>query len=227
MEDLRKYYQEKRLHQENLGNIEENQMLQHTIDFAKMGVRGVFILNGTAAISLLTLFTYIILEEKYDIASGICWATMIFAGGAALACLSLLFAWTAQGKYQDAVYFGNQISLQNIELAYCLEDIAICENKMYDRTAIPSNVANFLTRAKEYSCKTKKTIDALRKDQKSAYNKGFFYQTVALVFCLFSFITFFVGIYQTYNTLENAMYSSNSKQEIEGVDTKQESDLSK
>lgn len=50
---------------------------------------------------------------------------------------------------------------------------------------------------------------------------------VALVFCLFSFITFFVGIYQTYNTLENAMYSSNSKQEIEGVDTKQESDLSK
>ena len=100
MEDLRKYYQEKRLHQENLGNIEENQMLQHTIDFAKMGLRGVFILNGTAAISLLTLFTYIILEEKYDIASGICWATMIFAGGAALACLSLLFAWTAQGKYQ-------------------------------------------------------------------------------------------------------------------------------
>lgn len=45
MEDLRKYYQEKRLHQENLGNIEENQMLQHTIDFAKMGLRGVFILN--------------------------------------------------------------------------------------------------------------------------------------------------------------------------------------
>lgn len=45
MEDLRKYYQEKRLHQENLGNIEENQMLQHTIDFAKMGLIGVFILN--------------------------------------------------------------------------------------------------------------------------------------------------------------------------------------
>ena len=36
MEDLRKYYQEKRLHQENLGNIEENQMLQHTIDFLKL-----------------------------------------------------------------------------------------------------------------------------------------------------------------------------------------------
>ena len=35
MEDLRKYYQEKRLHQKNLGNIEESQMLQYTIDFLK------------------------------------------------------------------------------------------------------------------------------------------------------------------------------------------------
>ena len=36
MKDLRKYYQEKCLPQENLSNIEENQMLQHTIDFFKL-----------------------------------------------------------------------------------------------------------------------------------------------------------------------------------------------
>lgn len=58
-----KQAQEISLYEQQFDNADFH-MLQHVIDYAKMGIKALFLLNGTAAVSVLTLFTSSSLDIK-------------------------------------------------------------------------------------------------------------------------------------------------------------------
>lgn len=201
--DIKEIHDQQMFHKENLINVEENQLLQHVMDFAKMGLKGIFILNGTAAISLLTLFTHIILIEKYDIAHGIFWATITFAVGAALSSLSIFLAWYAQGKFQDTAYYANLIEIARIRTSHSKDDKLDYIKKMHIKEiSIDEKNDKFFKSLKIYQEENNKYIDEQMKKESSSRLKGNFTQGFVVFIIFLAFAAFFYGIFLTYDSLE-------------------------
>ena len=88
-------------HYETLAKDYNHDMLISVIDFAKMGLKASFILNGSAAISVLTLFTKALIELP-EISSSILDAVFIFALGALSSSIAVILSYFTQLAYQKS-----------------------------------------------------------------------------------------------------------------------------
>lgn len=201
--NLREMHNQQIFHKENLHYTEENQMLLHVIDFAKMGLKGVFFLNGAAAISILALFTNVVIQKPY-LSIGIFWATACFALGAFFASLGTMFAYFSQGWYQNSSSSYNSINKNNLLLNQSNEAISEYKKEFNGKNLNQDfNTAKkpYLDAINDYQKVLEKQIIDLNIDAKKEDKYGNCWRLGAIVTILISYICFFCGIFMTYNTL--------------------------
>lgn len=88
-------FDEKRKHYENYAKDYDCLMLITVIDYAKMGLKGIFMLNGAAAVAMLTLFTNALISRP-EISNDILRSNLLLCSGSFGVCfgctLCLLFS---------------------------------------------------------------------------------------------------------------------------------------
>ena len=93
--------EEKIKHYEILAQGYNQDMLHSVLDFSKMGLKAAFILNGSATISVLTLFTKALIYLP-EVSSSILNAVYYFALGALFSALAVVTAYFTQLCYQKS-----------------------------------------------------------------------------------------------------------------------------
>ena len=79
----------------------DTKMLQHVIDYAKMGIKSVFFLNGSAAVTVLTLFTSSSLKIR-EAFSPLLNSVSLFTYGTIISVICILLAYVIQVLYQKS-----------------------------------------------------------------------------------------------------------------------------
>lgn len=130
--DLRnKQAQEMSIYEQQFDNADFH-MLQHVIDYAKMGIKALFLLNGTAAVSVLTLFTSSSIDIK-NVFTPLLDAVTLFSWGAIGSVICILLAYIAQTFYQKECAYMNNEKILNIANKHYDEEklFLIKEKNMY------------------------------------------------------------------------------------------------
>lgn len=106
MLELEKTHAEELLKYESMINEMDLKMLQHVIDYSKLGTKGLFVLNGTAAVSILTIFSNALVKDL-SLSNDILISAIIFAIGALCSVVCIILAYFAQIFYQRNSAYNN------------------------------------------------------------------------------------------------------------------------
>ena len=195
--DYRDYYFNNRQYLHDVFVKTDITMLGTVIDFAKMTIRGAFLLNGAAAIAALGMFTEVLL--KYPSLGQEFYLVIAYLGlGTFFASLSCGMAYFTQKKYQAAngEYMQSQMCETNIQMIIQqLKDNKYSESNMPSLEKIEVN-------------EMKQAIEDNRKQQKVSVAKSSKYENQGDILCFISvslifasYIFFFCALYQAAKTL--------------------------
>lgn len=190
--DYRDYYFNNRKYLHDVFIQTDNIMLGTVIDFAKMSIRGAFLLNGTAAIAALGMFTEVLL--KYPNLGKDFYLVVAYLGvGAFFASLSCCMAYFTQRKYQSANAEYNQGEM-------CGTDIKMTIQQIKDNNYPKNNMSTIETI--EFN-DMKQTIENNQKQLKISIANGAKYNAYGDILCfisimliVISYIFFFYSLYQ-------------------------------
>lgn len=192
-------YEEKIKHYELLAKDYNHDMLVSVIDFSKMGLKAAFLLNGSAAISVLTLFTKALIELP-EVSSSILNAVYIFAIGAMLSALAVIAAYFTQLAFQKNCNCNNNRAIYS-----AMYDKVEAEDKERIKKHLLS-VAQLEKLAEESEKKRQQLLDAFTVDMETenkSNRQGDMCRNIALFLIALSFLAFFGGIYMTKNAFDN------------------------
>lgn len=177
-----KEYEEKIRHYELLAKDYNHDMLVSVIDFSKMGLKAAFILNGSAAVSVLTLFTKALIELP-EVSSSILDAVYIFALGAMCSALAVVAAYFAQLAFQENCSFSNNGSIYSaIYDKVEAEDKALVRKHLLSKEQLEKS-------AQEHEEKLQQIVDAYKSDKKAevtSHKRGITCRNIAIIFIFFS-----------------------------------------
>ena len=191
--------EEKIKHYEILAQGYNQDMLHSVLDFSKMGLKAAFILNGSADISVLTLFTKALIYLP-EVSSSILNAVYYFALGALFSALAVVTAYFTQLCYQKscAHNVANPVNVAIFEKVEC--DLS---KKVKENIFLPETYLEYIKGVEEQK---KQIIEAFNQN-KQIGNKSdkiaLRWRNSALVLIALSFAAFFWGIYTTKNAFNN------------------------
>lgn len=173
-------------------------MLQYVIDYAKMGIKALFLLNGTAAVSVLTLFTSSSIDIK-NVFTPLLDSVTFFSWGAIGSVICILLAYIAQTFYQ------NECACMNNEKILDIADRQWDEEKLFlikekntqskEKDYFESKISE-ITSLKE---KNKKEKDKEQRKEKLFGRLGDLFSIFSLFMVIVSLFLFGKGV----NTVKN------------------------
>lgn len=192
-------FDEKRKHYENYAKDYDCLMLITVIDYAKMGLKGIFMLNGAAAVAMLTLFTNALISRP-EISNDILRATYCFAVGALVSVLAVLFAYFSQIFFQYTTAHNNGYLIVHCELERNWEIFKQCfynSNLSVDEDRL--QLVELINQRDELL----KNTDNHKKLAAQERKKGELFKYLSIICALISFYQFFSGITHTIDSFEN------------------------
>lgn len=111
--ELRKIFTEELSSCKKQSDTADFHMLQHVIDYSKMAIKGSFVLNGTAAVSILTLFTMESLKQASPYIQ-LLEAITNFSYGTSCSLICIIFAYITQTFYQYETAYCNALMYLNL-----------------------------------------------------------------------------------------------------------------
>lgn len=163
-------------------------MMDYTMDLSKIIIKGTFILNGSAAIAMLTLFTKV-LVEKPSISYDILLTTYCFAIGALLSTIGATLSYFLQRQYQNDAAQTNDIECYEIIEKY-------------------HNIFNTSSSYREQISEEKREKQE-SKEKTSKLSKRWFFSIIIVLIA--SFVMFFLGITQTVYTFSKIDIGENMR----------------
>ena len=176
-------------------------MMQYIIDYAKMGIKGLFVLNGTAAISVLTLFTMESLKQDYPYIQ-LLEAITIFCYGTISSLTCILFAYFTQAIYQYKVANANILILLNIRKRQ-ISDI---------KTLIGTN-----DKLDSEQTNIEKDINTFSRKIKINSLWGTFFNIICIAIAISSLYCFYIGVNSVKEGFEKQMLTNSAKEIVDVI----------
>ena len=177
-------------------------MLQHVIDFAKMGIKAIFLLNGTAAVTVLTLFTSTSLKIQ-NVYEPLLNSVTYFSFGALFAVICIIFAYGAQTFFQ---YYSASINQQKM---FKLRNNKYDEEKLFLYSELKIDNQKFIDTQIDRinACIQDNNIEiSLEEKNKVKMKKiGEFFRWSCIFWVLISLFFFAIGVYEIKNGFENSL----------------------
>lgn len=168
-------------------------MLQHVIDYAKMGIKALFLLNGTAAVSVLTLFTSSSLDLK-SVFTPLLDAVTLFSWGAICSIICILLAYITQIFYQDECACMGREKMLNVIIRQ------LDEEKMFlvkEKTTQPNTKDFFVSKIEDINVfiETKQNEISLEQNKEKKFGiLGNFFSILSFLAVVVSLILFGLGV---------------------------------
>lgn len=195
--DYRDYYFNNRKYLHDVLIQTDNTMLGTVIDFAKMAIRGAFLLNGSAAIAALGMFTEVLLQHP-NLGTEFYIVVSYLGGGAFFASFSCCMAYFTQKEFQSS-------NAEYMHSEMCETDIKMLVQQLKDNNYPKSNMSALETVELN---DMKQAIENNQKQQKISIANGAKYETKGNILCvisialiLISYIFFFVALHHGYKAL--------------------------
>jgi len=168
-------------------------MLQHVIDYSKMAIKSLFLLNGTAAISVFTLFTSSSLNIQ-KVFQPLLDAVTIFSWGAFFSVICIFLAYTAQKFYQDECACIGREKILHIKLRQSKEKrIFFAKEKVLNKEIPVEKNIKVLENEVEDTLKQK---DLEEKKEKRYGRLGDIFTSIAIIGGICSLCLFIFGVYK-------------------------------
>ena len=195
--DYRDYYFNNRKYLHDVLIQTDNTMLGTVIDFAKMAIRGAFLLNGSAAIAALGMFAEVLLQHP-NLGKEFYIVVSYLGFGAFFASFSCCMAYFTQRAFQSS-------NGEYTQSEMCETDIKMLVQQLKDNNYPKSNMST-LERIELNDMQ--QAIENNKKQQKVSIANGAKYETRGDILCAISvflifvsYVFFFVAMYQGYTAL--------------------------
>lgn len=176
-------------------------MLQHVIDFAKMGIKAIFLLNGSAAVTVLTLFTSTSLKIQ-NMYEPLLNSVTHFSYGAMCAVICILLAYVAQTFYQNHSASINQQSMLKLRNnKYDEEKLFVCSERKSDNQEF---IDTQLNRIDDCIQDTNMKILIEKQKEIAAQKIGDFFRLLCIFSVFASLCCFAKGVHEVKNGFDNS-----------------------
>ncbi len=192
---MNKQAQELSCYEQQFDNADSH-MLQHVIDYSKMAIKSLFLLNGTAAISVFTLFTSSSLNIQ-KVFQPLLDAVTIFSWGAVISVICIFLAYAAQKFYQDECACIGREKILYIKLRQSEEKrIFFAKEKVLNKEIpVEKDIEALENEAED----TKKQRDLEEKKEKRYGKLGDIFTGIAIIGVICSLCLFIFGVYKVKN----------------------------
>ena len=174
-------------------------MLQHVIDYAKMGIKSVFLLNGSAAVAVLTLFTSSSLKIQ-EAFSPLLNSVSLFVCGTGLSVICILLAYFIQIVYQKSCMNAHFCIIYRTKLRQLVDQNLFLQDILDDISSETKNA-----QLKEIDDTSSSINHQLRKVERNTAIYNFcgkfltFINVVMVLFCIFLFINGVISVQKSFN----------------------------
>lgn len=201
---MNKQAQELSCYEQQFDNADSH-MLQHVIDYSKMAIKSLFLLNGTAAISVFTLFTSSSLNIQ-KVFQPLLDAVAIFSWGAVISVICIFLAYAAQKFYQDECACIGRGKILQIKLRQLKEQcIFFVKEKILNKSTSIEQHINSL----ESEIEKNKKLKTLEEKKENRYGRlGDIFTIIGIIGVISSLCLFIFGVYKVKN--EFVQYTENT-----------------
>lgn len=196
--ELRKIFSEELSSCKKQGDDAEFHMLQHVIDYSKMAIKGSFILNGTASVSVLTLFTMNSLQQTSPYIQ-LLEAITIFCYGTFFSLICIISAYITQTFYQNETAYSNAlayINLQRQHLFYIASLFSETKTLKKDIDNIENNINSHNNKIKQFT------------------KWGKIFHFISICILIASLCCFYLGVNSVKDGFEKQMLTNSAKETI-------------